>query len=390
MASALLEEAFPSVTVEGEIANFKHHGSGHMYFSVRDGDSSVSCVMYRTVNSAMNFIPEDGMKVVLKGKLQIFSRTGRYQLICWKARPGGKGDLEKKFSELKKKLSEKGYFDPAVKKEIPALPAEIAIITSPTGAAVRDMLRIIGRRFPGMKVNICPSAVQGAGAHREIAQALRTLNENRPGLDLVVLTRGGGSLEDLWPFNEEEVADEIFRSKLPVISAVGHETDMSISDMAADLRAATPSAAAELITQGWMMISERTDRAADACQSKMTFIIKNSRLALRSLENTRYFMDPYAIVGEALQRLDMAVQYVNERIRNLVREKKLIFSKLISEIEALSPRAVMERGYSVIIDPASGRPLRSTDGLKAGQELLNILFSGSFTSTVSGIEKEEE
>lgn len=243
MIKTLLETTLPMMWIEGEISNFTHHSSGHMYFSLKDPTSQISCVMWKGRNRSMHFRPQDGMKVLVNGRVTVYERRGNYQLDVWQMLPGGVGALQQAFEQLKIRLSEEGLFDEKYKRPLPKYPRRIGIVTSPTGAAIRDLHSVLSRRWPSAELILRPALVQGTGAAEDIARAIEEFNEYGE-VDVLIVGRGGGSLEDLWAFNEEVVARAIFHSKLPIISAVGHEIDFTIADFVADLRAATPSAAA--------------------------------------------------------------------------------------------------------------------------------------------------
>ena len=245
-----------NVSVSGEISNFKHHSSGHMYFSLKDQDAVIRCVMFRTYNARMKFIPEEGMKVIVRGYVSVYAPGGTYQLYAEEMQPDGTGSLYLAFEQLKRKLEAQGWFARERKKPIPRLPRAIGIVTSPTGAVIRDILNVLQRRYPNIRVIIYPSAVQGNDAPAQLARGIRYFNGER-NVDVIILARGGGSIEDLWPFNDEGLAYAIYDSQIPIISAVGHETDFSISDFVADLRAPTPSAAAELAVPEKAVMKER-------------------------------------------------------------------------------------------------------------------------------------
>ncbi len=361
-----LEEKFSSVWVEGEISNFIHHGSGHMYFSLKDSEASLQAVMFRRDNQRLRFKPEDGLKVLARGRVSVYPQRGQYQLLVDYLEPKGLGDLQLAFEQLKRKLEKEGFFDLARKKPIPFLPRRIGVITSLTGAVIRDMLHVLDRRFPSFHFIIYPVQVQGDRAKHEIAKALDDMNEYRQ-VDVLVLARGGGSLEDLWPFNEEMVARAIFRSRIPVISAVGHEVDYTIADFVADLRAPTPSAAAEIL------FPRREDLKAQ---------IEDQRRRLNeSIQRQLEF-------GQ--QELDEAGRYLQTAMTNRLGLERERWNALAGRLEALSPMACLDRGYSITFDEKSSRIIKSVRHLEAGQRVATRLADGTFVSIVSLKEKKEE
>ncbi|RMD96216.1 MAG: exodeoxyribonuclease VII large subunit, partial [Calditrichaeota bacterium] len=278
----LLETRIPEVWVEGEISNFTHHSSGHMYFLLKDEHAQISCVMWRSRNNTLFFTPQDGMKIIVRGRITVYEKRGNYQLEVLQLHPAGVGELQLAFEQLKNRLRKEGLFDPAHKKPIPPYPERIGIVTSPTGAAIRDMIHILQRRFPPVEIILNPVRVQGEGAAVEIAQAIDQFNRYGQ-VDVLIVGRGGGSLEDLWAFNEEIVARAIFRSQIPVISAVGHEVDFSISDFVADLRAPTPSAAAELVVRNREEILAHLQKDLQKMTNGMLELIRTHRKRLQHI-----------------------------------------------------------------------------------------------------------
>ncbi|NLB34950.1 MAG: exodeoxyribonuclease VII large subunit, partial [Elusimicrobia bacterium] len=291
-AGKLLESSFGTISLEGEVSNITFHSSGHIYFTLKDEFAALDAVMFRSSAERLSFRPERGTKLLVRASLSIYARTGRYQLIVRSMKEKGAGSLEEKFLKLKEKLKKEGLFDQENKKQIPAYPRLVGIITSPTGAAIRDILNVMNRRFAGIRVLIYPARVQGEGAAEELSKGLRALNTHYPDMDLIIVGRGGGSLEDLWPFNEEELARAIAASSIPVISAVGHETDVTISDFVADLRAPTPSAAAELVTREKQEVKSEVIKLYSQILSSVlnTLKIYSSRLERES--STAIFKTP--------------------------------------------------------------------------------------------------
>ena len=356
---AQLEDNIGFVKVKGEISNFKQHSSGHRYFSLKDENAQISCTMWRS--RTLNFLPEDGMKVIISGRITVYPPRGNYQIDVSSMQPVGQGDLFLAFEALKKKLEEKGYFDPDYKKPIPALPMKIGVATSPTGAAVRDILSTLERRFPAAEVFFRPAIVQGDGSAEDIVEAIRELHQTDA--EVLIIGRGGGSLEDLWAFNMEIVAEEIFNSKLPIISAVGHETDFTIADFVADVRAATPTAAAELVTP---RTSEEITKNIIAVEDFMT------RLMTDEIENLNLRLDglkPEKMSLRILDKISMNNQLVDElesRSVNLVKNNLQLMDQKIGSLEtllkSLQPLQPLKKGFALL--RSDGKILGSEDSLK--------------------------
>ncbi len=355
----VLEENFSSVWVEGEISNFKFHTSGHMYFSLKDEFSQIQCVMFRSDNAKLDFEPKEGLSIVCFGRVSVYPMRGQVQLYAEKMEPKGLGALQLKFQELKEKLKKEGLFDEARKREIPYLPNRIGIVTSIDGAALKDILNVLHRRFSTVSILIHPAQVQGAAAAASIAEAIEDFNRLK-NVDVLIIGRGGGSLEDLWAFNEEIVARAIFNSLIPVISAVGHEVDFTISDFVADLRAATPSAAAEIVTP---MKEELILRISDLklrILQAFTGFVKNLRQELKALQQSRGLKDPLSFFEIKFQRL----------------------SGLIGQLEALGPLSTLKRGYSATFKLPGETLVTSFDSVKPGDFVKTRLKKGFFTSQV--------
>jgi exodeoxyribonuclease VII large subunit len=427
----LLEKQIGQVWVGGEISNLREQASGHIYFSLKDAASQLQCVCFRNDARPTRHLLQEGQKVLLQGDLTVYEARGQYQLIVRAVEAQGVGALQLAFERLKQKLQAEGLFAPARKRALPRFPQRLGIVTSPTGAALQDVIHVVRRRHPGLELVLAPCRVQGAEAVGEIAAAIRLLNEwaavSGP-LDLILVTRGGGSLEDLWAFNEEAVARAIFESKVPVVSAVGHEIDFTISDFVADLRAATPSAAAELITEGFFAsrenLAELVDRLIDLAHRHF----EDAAEARQQLGERLVRLHPRRQVQEQAQRLDDSLeamaraarqgwrahfgawetlahrllrarpsQDLQERSQRLgdarrrlmegVRQKLVIHQQAQTRAEIrlrlLSPLSVLQRGYSVTTDAATGRVLRDQAEVRPGQRVSTRLQSGSFQSVVS-------
>jgi len=357
--------------VTGEISNFKHHRSGHMYFTIKDEYSSLRCVFFRRENLRCPFNPEDGMEVILHGNLSVYEPAGAYQLYVREMEPAGMGSLFVAFEQLKKKLGNEGLFNTEYKKELPRVPRKIALVTSPSGAALQDIMLTIKKRFPHVHLLVVESLVQGAGAATDIVRSLKLLNSKND-VDLIILTRGGGSLEDLWPFNEEIVARAIFNSEIPVISAVGHETDFTIADFTADYRAHTPTeaaAAAVPVKQDLMEnIRQLQERAALALKNK----VQQEKQRLDHTVSERFFRRPGERIEQAKEKLGRLEYELKREIVRLLQVKGMKLNALVDKMESYSPLKVMSRGYSFCRDE-EGNIIRSVKDIRIGQ-LLKLSF----------------
>jgi len=383
---AILEDSFLKVWVEGEISNYTHHSSGHRYFTLKDQNAQIRCVMWKWIGKHLFFEPQDGIKVKASGQVTVYEKSGQYQLVVSSMQPAGIGELELSYQQLKKKLSEEGLFDSEHKKPLPEFPQTIGIVTSPTGAAIRDILNITRRRAPWIKIFLWPVLVQGEGAAAQISHAINRFN--KLGLvDLLIIGRGGGSLEDLWAFNEEEVARAVFKSKIPVISAVGHEIDFSISDFVADLRAPTPSAAAELAApDGERLISQINEFTRDLV-SLTASIIDYSKKEINEITARYGFRRPMEMIVQRAQRCDELLNLVNlhssHKMDRLKRESTSLFEKL----EMVSPKNVMKRGFSYCRDK-DGKAVKSFKQVAIDDKLDIILYEGGLESRVTRIAPE--
>lgn len=373
------------VLVRSEISNYKMYPSGHHYFSLKDAESSVRCVMFRREAASLRFRPENGMKVIVSGRVSVFPRDGAYQLYCSTMVPDGVGDLAAAFEQLKNRLYQEGLFDPAHKKPIPAYPHTIALVTSPAGAAVRDMLRILGARYPLAKVLVVPVRVQGEEAPGEITQALDLVNACQAA-DLIITGRGGGSMEDLWAFNDEGVARAIYRSHIPVISAVGHEPDVTIADFVADLRAATPSNGAELAVPDQAELRETLLHQYARLQKGMERGLQGRRERLDRLASSPFLRSPLRSVQEKRMALDYLHQrlfHVGERRLGAERER---LGRLAAGLDALSPFKVLGRGYA-ITQTDDGTVVSTIEQVALGEALQVRLADGTLHCTTQGKEK---
>jgi len=407
LLKTVLEQTFGAVWIEGEVSNLRRPSSGHYYFTVKDESAQISAVLFRGSQVGMKFQPKDGMLVRVFGQISVYEKNGNYQIIVRQMEEGGKGSLQAQFEALKEKLQKEGLFDVSRKRPVPMLPQHVGVVTSPTGAAIRDILNILTRRFPNLHLLLAPVKVQGEGAAEEIAVAIDLLNE-RGGLDVLIVGRGGGSLEDLWAFNEEIVARAIARSRIPVISAVGHEIDFTISDFVADLRAPTPSSAAELVVgrkdEFVDMLGEMSRRLAGILEGSL-LRIKNRLVAAGS---SYVFKEPANVVRNYRQRLDGLMRRVEHQLHGRLQETQQVLDdytlRMIHEIKmreqggvqdvkrlgmqlkALNPLAVLNRGYSITRD-AGGEIVRSVRDIRAGQRVITRVAKGTFESEVKKTEE---
>ena len=342
----LLEGSFPAIWVEGEISNYLLHSSGHRYFTLKDESSQIRCTLWRFRGDRLRFEPEDGMKVTAWGSITVYERNGQYQLDVAELAPAGLGKLEIAFRQLKEKLYQEGLFDEEHKRPIPRFPEAIGLITSPTGAAVRDIIRMVRNRFPGVKMILKPVRVQGEGAAEEIAQAVQDFNQYKK-VDVIIVGRGGGSLEDLWAFNEETVARAIYRSRIPVISAVGHEIDFTISDFVADARAATPSAAAQMVVQEKETLLGQLEADARKLYFSLSSMIDLSNQRLKAAKESYGFRRPFDIITQRSQKVDEVGQRLLGGVKNRFEIKSDAISLLGEKLRTLSPSSIMKRGYSI-------------------------------------------
>lgn len=372
-----------SVYVRGELSNYKVYPSGHHYFTLKDAESSLRCVMFRSAASKLRFRPESGMRVTAWGRVAVYPRDGAYQLYCEGLMPEGAGDLQVAYEQLKAKLAAEGLFDPAHKKPIPRYPERIAVITSSAGAAVHDIIRVLRKRWPVAKVVLLPVRVQGVEAPPEIAGALRYANKYRVA-DVIITGRGGGSIEDLWAFNDERVARAIYASELPVISAVGHEPDVTIADFVADLRAATPSNAAELVAPDVSELRDAIRSAAARLDQAIDRGLSQRRAALTELSSRRVMQSPTGFIDQRRLELDSIRLRLDAAATGRLNRERQEFARLAAKLDALSPLKVLGRGYSIALD-AEGRAVREAAQLKAGDKLDLRLSRGGAKCLVESV-----
>ncbi len=384
----LLEEKFPAVWIEGEVTNLRIPSSGHIYFDLKDKESLIHIALFKPLATYLPFKLQDGLQILLYGGLSVYERRGEYQIIAERVEPKGLGALQLAFEQLKKRLEAEGLFAQEHKKPIPFLIQHLAIVTSPTGAAIRDILKVINRRNPKMEILINPVLVQGKEAAPQIVGAIEELNRIG-GYEAIILTRGGGSLEDLWPFNEEIVARAIYSSEIPIISAVGHEIDYTIADFTADLRAPTPSAAAELCSIQREELLERVENLSH----QLLYNIKNRVNSLKerfvSLSASYGLQRPREFIQQFTQRIDeLSERIKNATFRQVSRIKERL-KNLSSQLNNLSPLGILERGYSVTFSYPEKRIIKDTKGMKKGNLVKTKLWKGSLLSEVKEVNRDE-
>lgn len=374
-----------SVLVRGEISNFTRHSSGHLYFSLKDQTGTIKCVMFRGNAQRLQFQPAHGMQVLIGGYVAVYERDGVYQLYVEQMLPQGAGALNIAYEELKKKLGAEGLFDTARKRPLPFMPQKIGIVTSPTGAAIQDMVSIIRRRNPAVDLYVVPAIVQGSEGAASICQSLDILYQQQ--MDVIITGRGGGSLEELWCFNEEAVVRKIAESPVPIISAVGHETDVTLSDFAADLRAATPSMAAELAVPVQAQLKEQIDLQLQGLIQRYEAYLRQKRMRLEHLAQHRLLQKPELLWQEAQQRLDEQARQLEQYYEIYLQHKQQQIVKAAAQLDALSPLAVLSRGYALCRDEKD-TVVRDASQIEIGDTITVMLEHGKLYSTVTG--KEEQ
>ena len=381
------DEILSQVCVRGELSNYKAHSSGHQYFTLKDEGAVISCVMFRSDAMKMRFRPESGMKVILYGRVSLFPKSGQYQIYVTAMQPDGVGALAVAYEQLKRRLHEEGLFDPAHKQPLPSYPHRVALITSPTGAAVRDMTRILGRRWPMAEVLVCPVRVQGEGAAEEIA-AMVDYVDNHQLADVIITGRGGGSREDLWAFNEEIVARAIYRCTIPVISAVGHEPDVTISDYVADVRAATPSNAAEIAVQDEAAIRSALRQLQLRLEQAEGRKLTQLRQRLDALAQKPVMKRPEAYLQQQELQLEMLRQRLEHAGTGVVQKNALRFQRTAAKLDALSPLKVLGRGYAMVT--REDAVVRSVTQLQPGDPVAVALSDGTVQCTVDAVQRRKQ
>lgn len=367
------------VTVTGEISNYKRHSSGHLYLTLKDEQSAISAVMFRASADKLRFEPENGMKVTATGRVSVYERDGKYQIYLSSMSPDGIGDLYVAYEQLKEKLEKEGLFDKTKKKPIPKYPLAVGVITSPTGAAVRDIINVATRRFPMAEIILCPVLVQGENAAGQISRAIEFMNENKM-CDCIITGRGGGSIEDLWAFNEECVAYAIYNSKIPVISAVGHETDFTIADFVADLRAPTPSAAAELAVPSANELKTSIQQYYGRMLYSLNKNVEHKRAVLSSFD----VKNPLDFIDQCRIRTDNNMHRINSSVMNIMGEKSKQLAVRCAKLDSLSPLGVLGRGYAVA--QSEGKVLKSAKSIKVGDKVDIILKDGTVNCVAKKIQ----
>ncbi len=374
------DEYFANVLVEGEISNFKHHSTGHIYFTLKDEKSLIKGVMFKTYTGYLDFVPKDGMKVMVLGSVSVFERDGTYQLYAKAMKQLEKlGDLRAAYEELKKKLEQEGLFDSSHKKPIPMMPQIIGVLTSNTGAVIRDIINVSTRRNPNVRIRLFPVPVQGEGAGKKIAEGIKFMNDHKLA-DVLIVARGGGSLEDLWPFNEEVVARAIYDSEIPVISAVGHETDFTIADLVPDLRAPTPSAAAELAVPDRIEVMGKIKSYQTRLEQALIQKVKFMKLRYEKCMASRVFTQPLQKIQEQYIVLDQKVKTMEYAVMQKLESKKANAQNLILRLDALSPLKTLARGYGIV--SKQGKIVKSVKELKPEEEIEVRIQDGQIKAKV--------
>lgn len=373
------DEYLNNVLVKGEISNFKNHYTGHMYFTLKDENSLIKCIMFKSYAQRLNFMPKDGMKVFVLGGVSVFERDGVYQIYVKAMQEDGIGVLYKKYEELKQRLEQEGYFDETHKQKIPLMPKTIGVLTSQTGSVIRDIINVSTRRNPNVNIRLFPVPVQGEGAAEKIANGIKFMNDNKLA-DVLILARGGGSLEDLWPFNEEIVAHAIYNSEIPIISAVGHETDFSISDFVADLRAPTPSAAAELAVPDIYEIKQKINTYQNRLRLTLIKKVEIMKLRYQKCMSSRVFKEPLRNINDNYLKIDSYIKRLENVIKTKQKEEKTKYIELISKLDALSPLKTLTRGYSIV--EQNDRIIKSAKDLNAGDKINIRLIDGKLNAEI--------
>ncbi len=364
------DETLNNILVKGEISNFKNHYTGHMYFTLKDENSLIKCIMFKTYAQKLGFMPKDGMKVFLLGGVSVFERDGVYQIYVKVMEEDGLGDLYTQYQELKKSLEEEGLFDKEHKMPIPKMPKVIGVLSSSTGSVIKDIINVSTRRNPNVVIRLLPVPVQGEGAAEKIAEGIQYMNRNKLA-DVLILARGGGSLEDLWPFNEKIVAKSIYHSEIPIISAVGHETDFTISDFVADLRAPTPSAAAELAVPDIYEVQQKINNYQNRLRMALVKKVQIMKLRYEKSISSFAFKEPTRKIQENYIQIDHQIKQLESFIKAKQEKEKTKYSSLIAKLDAYSPLKTLKRGYT--LTKKEGKILKSKEDIKKG-EIVEIRF----------------
>ncbi len=373
------DENLGAILIKGEISNFKNHYTGHLYFTLKDENSLIKCIMFKSYAERLAFKPKDGMKVMVFGSVSVFERDGVYQIYAKTMMEDGMGDLHEQFEQLKAKLEKEGLFDENHKKVIPMYPKVVGVLTSQTGAVIRDIINVSTRRNPNIHIRLLPVPVQGSGAAEQIAEKIRIMNEKKLA-DVLIIGRGGGSLEDLWPFNEEIVARAIYNSELPIISAVGHETDFTIADFVADLRAPTPSAAAELAVPDVYELREKINNYKKRYRISLKKKTELMRLRYEKCMKSRVFTDPMRKIRDMDVILDSYIQKLETIIKNIQKDKSSSYVELVARLDTLSPLKTLTRGYS--LTEKDEKIVRSVKDLEPNDKVKLKFFDGERKATI--------
>jgi len=376
------DEYLNNVLVKGEISNFKNHYTGHLYFTLKDENCLIKCIMFKSYAQKLNFMPKDGMKVLILGSVSVFERDGVYQIYAKAMQEDGIGDLYTKYQELKTKLEKQGLFDKQNKMTIPKMPRVIGVLTSQTGSVIRDIINVSTRRNPNVVIRLLPVPVQGEGAAEKIASGIELMNRKRLA-DVLILARGGGSLEDLWPFNEEIVANSIYNSEIPIISAVGHETDFTIADFVADLRAPTPSAAAELAVPDVYEVKQKINTYQNRLRLSLNKKVELMKLKFEKCMNSYVFKEPTRKIQESYLQIDSIVKSIDNIMKARIEKEKSQFVKVLSSLDALSPLKTLTRGYSIV--EKEGNIVRKKEELKQDDDIVIRLSDGKITAKVQNL-----
>ena len=364
------DEYLNNILIKGEISNFKNHYTGHMYFTLKDEKSLIKCIMFKSYATKLTFMPKDGMKVMILGSVSVFERDGVYQIYARAMEEDGLGDLYTKYQELKKRLGQQGLFEEEHKTKIPMMPRVIGVLTSQTGSVIRDIINVSTRRNPNVYIRLLPVPVQGEGAAEKISNGIEYMNKNKLA-DVLILARGGGSLEDLWPFNEEIVAHSIYNSEIPIISAVGHETDFTIADFVADLRAPTPSAAAELAVPDIYEVKRKIETYQDRLRNSLIKKLELMNLRYEKCMSSSVFKEPLRKINDNYIKLDNCIKQIENSIKVKHEKEKTKYIELIAKLDALSPLKTLYRGYS--ITEKNNKVIKSKEELKTN-DLIEIRF----------------
>lgn len=373
------DEYLNNVLIKGEISNFKNHYTGHMYFTLKDKDSLIKCICFKSYAQKLTFMPKDGMKVMVLGTVSVFERDGIYQIYVKAMEEDGLGDLYTKYQELKEKLEIQGLFSEEHKMKIPIMPKVIGVLTSKTGSVIKDIINVSTRRNPNVYIRLLPVPVQGEGAAEKIVEGIEYMNKNKLA-DVLILARGGGSLEDLWPFNEEIVANSIYNSEIPIISAVGHETDFTIADFVADLRAPTPSAAAELAVSDIYEVQRKIDTYQDRLRNSLIKKVELMKMRYEKVMASVVFKEPLRKVNDNYQKIDTIIKNLDTLIKTKQEKEKTKYIELVSKLDALSPLKTLYRGYS--ITEKNGKVVKSVKELEKGDKVLVRLSDGEKRATI--------